>query len=154
QDKDFAARFQKPGQAPSGGAPPASAGAQAPAAGASAPAQRPQGLFQLLEDTLTAPIKLGALFAALAPAPPPGYAVMAVNVLVYWGAFFAINILHVGITDPAALDSLGKMSPLAMPLAGGAALTLALAGSLPGAAVLHVLAKAAGGKGNFRRSYQ
>jgi len=139
--EDPAARFRKPGDAP-------------PHSGAPAPAPEPppaSGFFQMLEDTLTAPLGLGTTFAKLAPAPAPDYPVMVANFAVYAAVFLALNMLRAHLSFPEAA---ARIDPAHLAMAGAVGLAVMTGLSFVWAGIFHALAKAAGGQASFQRSYQ
>ena len=136
---DPAARFRAPN------APPEDAGAEPPK-----PAPRPQTLGRLLEETLVAPFRLGALFDELAQEPVPGYGLMIANLAIYWVAMLGLNLLHVAIVRPQALRYPPELFGL---VAAGALLFIVLAGfALAG--VLELAALASGAASDYGRSFQ
>lgn len=107
-------------------------------------------LKQMLEDSLTAPLRPASVFSSLAQKPAPGYPVMTANLAAFTGASAAITLAHAALTQPAML----KAGLLALALGGLATLLLLVVLSFPGALVLHALSRLCGGSGDFSRSYQ
>lgn len=105
---------------------------------------------QMLEDSLTAPLRPAAVFEALQQKPAPGYPVMTANLAAFTGAAVAISLAHAAITHPVMMSA----GPLALALGALGSLLLFILLSFFGAIVLHVLSRICGGSGDFRRSYQ
>lgn len=139
---DPATRFRKPA--------PAQPQTAAPAPAAPAAPQRPQTLLRLLEETLTAPFHLGALFDRLALEPPPGYLLMTANFAIYVVLMLALNLVHVAIVSPASL----QRPPELLAIVAAAALLLVVIGAFLTAAVVEAAALASGAAGDYRRSFQ
>ncbi|MBI3552861.1 MAG: hypothetical protein HY077_10115 [Elusimicrobia bacterium] len=151
---DPAARFRKPGEQPAAqpAAQPAVQPAVQPAAQPPAtPPPAPAGFLQLVEDTLTAPFGLGTVFVRHAKAAAPGYPALVANTAVYAAAFLALNILRARLMFP---DAAGRYSAEHLALAGTLGLLLLVPLSFVWAGALHALARASGGAGDYRRSYQ
>ena len=121
-----------------------------PPAGPAPELEPPPTLFGMIEDTMTAPIRVGALFQAQAAAATPGYPAMAGNFLFFWMTFLGINVMGAAIVSPSSLH----YAPALMAAVGIAALSMGIPISFLGAAVFHVCSRLAGGQGPFQRSYQ
>lgn len=134
---DPAARFRRPEDPP----------AQPPPAPAMGPAPT---LLGMLEDTLTAPIRVGALFQAQAASAAPSYPVMVANFLFFWLAFLGINIMRVAIVSPSSLH----YTPTLFATVGLSALAMGIPAGFLIAGIFHVCSRLAGGQGPFERSYQ
>lgn len=155
--EDAAARFRKtlpPGHAQAS-QPPANVGDQGNAAPSSSPPAeappRAQSLGRLLEETLTAPVRPFGLFGELAREKPPGYALLLANALIFAVLMFAVNLVSVAVSQPAALARYN--APLAAVVAA-VGLTLAALGGFAAAGLLHLAALLCGGGASFARSYQ
>lgn len=107
-------------------------------------------LKQMLEDSLTAPLRPASVFGTLSQKPAPGYPVMVGNLAAFTGASVAISLAHAALTHPAML----KTGPAALVLGGLGSLLLLAVLSFLGALVLHALSRICGGRGDFARSYQ
>ncbi|MBI5241843.1 MAG: YIP1 family protein [Elusimicrobia bacterium] len=108
------------------------------------------GLARMLEDTVTAPLRPGAVFSALAGRPAPSYAVMIPNLLVFCALSYAAGFIRAGLVNPEFLNA----SPALTAIATLAALVMAVPLSFLAAGVLHAFMLLSGGEGDFPRSYQ
>ena len=108
------------------------------------------GLARMLEDTVTAPLRPGAVFSALEGRPAPPYGVMIPNLLVFCALSYAAGFIRAGLVTPELLNA----SPALTAIATLAALVLAVPLSFLAAGVLHAFMLLSGGEGDFQRSYQ
>jgi hypothetical protein len=112
--------------------------------------QEPYGIGRMLEDTVSALVRAGDVFAGLAERPAPSYGVMIPNLLVVCAVVCAAILLRVCVVAPELLQA----SPSMIALAAAAALILAVPLSFVAAGVLHAFMLLSGGEGDFQRSYQ
>lgn len=114
-----------------------------------APSLRPPSLGELLELSLTAVVNAPGAFARLdgRPAPGPGASMLAA---LAWGLlFFALNLIHVALSNPAALRSYAPWQVAAAGLLGlGAWASVYLLGS----SLVYGLGRALGSAGDFDRA--
>ncbi len=112
-------------------------------------APSPPPLGELFELSLTSLVNAPGVFARLAarPAPRPAAALL---VALAWGAvFFALNLIHAVIANPAALQAYAPRSIAAVGFVALGAWTVLY---LLGASFVYGLGRALGGAGNFDRA--
>lgn len=69
------------------------------------PAPRAPGIGELLELSLTALVNAPGVFRRLAERPAPAPGASAVVALAWGAAFFALNLIHLGLSYPAMLQA-------------------------------------------------
>lgn len=114
-----------------------------------APPPSAPGAVEMLELSLTALVNAPGVFARLEarPAPNPATALLAA---LAWGAgFFALNLVRVALSNPAALQA---YPPWMVAAVGAAALVLWAALFLLGAGFVYVLGRGLGSAGDFDRA--
>ncbi|HBT62068.1 MAG TPA: hypothetical protein DEB40_10035 [Elusimicrobia bacterium] len=104
----------------------------------------------MLEDALTAPLRAGTVFGALAERPAPGYDVMIPSLLVFCASAFAADFMR----SAYAFPTLVRFSPAGLALTAAATLAITVPASFVAAGLLHAFMLLAGGTGDFKRSYQ
>lgn len=113
------------------------------------PAPLPPKLGELFELSLTALLNAPGVFAGLEARPSPSPGISLVTALAWGAAFFALNLLHVAIANPAALQAYQTWQIGAIALCG---LGLWTALYLLGASLFYGLGRALGSAGDFDRA--
>ena len=129
-------------------AAPSGSGERPPSGDDGSLAVAPYGIGRMLEDTVTAPVRAGAVFTALAGRPAPAYGVMIFNLLAFSAAACAASFIRSAV----AMPDHAPYAPALLALA--AALLLIVPASFIAAGLLHAFMLLSGGKEDFRRSYQ
>ncbi|MCR4294542.1 MAG: hypothetical protein NUW21_03335 [Elusimicrobia bacterium] len=113
-----------------------------------APATAPR-LGELLELSLTALVNAPGVFAKLDARPAPGPGAAAAAALAWGGLFFALNLVHVALSNPGFLRTYPAWQIAAVGVVGlGAWASLYLLGS----SLLYGLGRALGTSGDFDRA--
>jgi len=113
------------------------------------PASIPPKLGELFELSLTALVNAPGVFAGLDARPSPSPGISLVAALAWGAAFFALNLLHVAIANPAALQAYPTWQIGVIAFFG---LGLWTALYLLGASLFYGLGRALGSAGDFDRA--
>ena len=125
---------------------------QAPAETLAAPS-----FFELVEATVTAGVKPFAAFEAAAARPAASFLTATTNGLVWFGIFFAVNLVHASVAYPGKISQAAAVTGLgstAVAVVAVFAFFVAILGMAVSASGLAGLARVMGGQGGFSRAYQ
>jgi hypothetical protein len=114
-----------------------------------APAPTAPKLGELFEFALTALINAPGVFAKLEARPAPGPGTSFLVALAWGGAFFALNLLHVTIANPAALQA---YAPWQVGVVAFLGLGVWTAMFLLGSSFVYGIGRALGSAGDFDRA--
>lgn len=114
-----------------------------------APPPAAPGAVELLELSLTALVNAPGVFGGLAARPAPNPAASLLAALAWGAGFFALNLVRVALSNPAALQA---YAPWQVAAVGAVALALWGALFLLGAGFVYVLGRGLGTAGDFDRA--
>lgn len=122
---------------------------ETPADKKEAPAPVAPALGELFELAFTALVNAPGVFARLAARPSPRAAASLLVALAWGASYFALNLIHVAVAEPAMLQS---FAPWKIAAVGVFGLGIWTALYLLGASLVFALGKALGSEGDFDRA--
>ncbi len=114
-----------------------------------APEPKAPGIGELLELSLQALVNAPGVFHRLAERPAPGPGASAAAALAWGAAFFALNLVHLGLSYPTMLQAYPPWM-VGVVFVGGLVLWTAL--FLLGASLIYAAGRALGAGGDFDRA--